>query len=133
MIAINIKPALKDSRFWLLANAVGICAYLLIELWIMAPRSEAESLNFINIIYYWTISEFPLLVVFLILNVIWLIFIVRSRLSNGSRRSLLTVWFLVCLVWGVALFSYGLAGGMVKILIILTQKGSLPQTSKIVR
>ena len=39
-----MKTVLKNSQFWLLANILGVCVYLLLESWILTPRSEAESL-----------------------------------------------------------------------------------------
>lgn len=122
-MTVNIKTALIGSRFWLLANVLGICAYLLIEFWILAPRSEAESLNTTDVIHLWLITECPLLVAFLILNLVWMGVTIKRWFSNKSWQPLVA-WSVVCLAWGVTLFAYGIAIGMLKVLIMMADRGA---------
>jgi uncharacterized membrane protein SirB2 len=110
------RIALKDGG-WLLANALGIAIYLSLESWVLAPRSEAEALNGIDQIYFWLTRNLPLLVVYLVLNVIWLIRI-RSR-SDPSNKWPFRNWLLVCLAWAIALIYHGLTVKILKILIAM--------------
>jgi hypothetical protein len=117
-----MKTAFKGVPLWLLGNFFGIFSYLLLEAWIRAPHSEADSVNVFDIMHFWLTKECPVLIVFLILNLIWLNSIIRRRHSDGNWRILVS-WLLVCVVWGGTLCFYGTAIGMLKIFIIYLQKG----------
>ncbi len=111
-----MKATLKDSRIWLLANILGVCVYLLLESWILAPRSEAESLNGIDVGYFWLTRECPILVVFLLLNLTWLSLIIKRGRSSKNWHPLV-IWVLVCLMWGAAFLTYGVGIGILKIIV----------------
>ena len=100
------RLALKAGG-WLLVNALGIAIYLSLESWILAPRPEAEALNGIDQIYFWLTRNLPLLIVFIVLNVIWLIRIWRR--TDPSNMWPFRSWLLVCLAWAIALVYHGLA------------------------
>ena len=117
-IKFNLKTALKGSIYWLLVNGLGMCAYLFFEALILAPRSEpdmgppgAEMFALVSIMFFY--------IMFIVVNVIWLISIIKRACSNGNWRSSM-VWLLVCLAWGVTLavplFGYSIAIGILKIL-----------------
>jgi len=107
-MTLNIKSALKEAVFWLLANIVGMGTYFAIESWILAPRDEVDEINPMDVMYYWSKLDFPVLAVFLVLNFVWLISILMRRPSD-SKRSALAVWLMVCLAWGVTLIIHGVA------------------------
>jgi hypothetical protein len=103
------EPSSKNQlQFWLLANACGLVAYLLWELWLLAPRPEAEALNGISAISSWLTINFPLLVSFSIANLIWLSLIIKSGRSKRQRKTL-AIWLAVCFVWLAALWYDGIA------------------------
>lgn len=102
---------------WLLANALGIAIYLSLESWVLAPRSEAEALNGFDQIYFWLTRNLPLLIVYLVLNVVWLIRI--RRRSDPSNKWQFRSWLLVCLAWAIALIYHGLAVKVLKMVIAM--------------
>jgi hypothetical protein len=111
----------KHVPFWVLTNVLGICAYLCIEAWLLMPRSQGDSLNAFDIIHFWLTAECPLLIVFLMLNLIWAICIIKNRHSDADRRKLV-MWLGVCVAWTIVIFVYGIGVGMLKVLIIFVDK-----------
>ena len=74
-----------------------------------------ESLNGIDVICFWLTREFPLLVFFFILNIIWLVRIFRQRHLKGKWLSF-SVWLLTCFAWSFSLFAYGIAIAFLRLL-----------------
>ena len=124
MVFSNIKSALRESRFWLLANALGISIYLLVQYGIMAPRPEWDELNFVDIFFYWLSYGVPIIVVSMIVDLVWLILIIKNRSLCQNWISQIEVWLLVCLAWGIALFAYGLTLPSLKIIVISLRAAS---------
>ena len=96
----NLRLALAGARFWLFFNALGIGAYLAVECWLLAPLREDKIFNKGDPVREWLGTEFPLLALYLGINVTWLI---MSRKNPFFRRRQLFIWLLVCLVWGIVL------------------------------
>jgi len=96
----NLRLALKGARFWLFFNALGIGAYLAIECWLLAPLREDKLFNEDDPVRDWLGAMFPLLALYLGINMTWLI---MSRKSPFFRSRRLLIWLLVCLVWGIVL------------------------------
>lgn len=105
---LNLKAQARDALFWILANAVGICIYLTFEFWISLPRSEEDSFNSFDITFFWFVAELPVLMLFLIVNLIWL-----NRLISKGRHSRnwqpMIIWSLVGLGWVCAASVFGIA------------------------
>jgi len=114
----SLKIALISECGWLLVNGFGMGVYLFMEHWILAPRPEPEAFNGIDVLHFWFTKELPLLTGFLVLNLIWLAFILRRNCSHFQRRPKLIVWTLVGLVWLGSLFPYGIATQVVRIFAI---------------
>lgn len=119
----NIKMAINASRFWLFANGLGICAYLFFEFLMLIPHSEMESPNAFDLIHAWLVIELPIVSGFLVANLIWLIFILKNKRIVGNLQSL-PIWVSVVLAWGCALFAYGMGAGMLKVLIMMVDRGA---------
>jgi hypothetical protein len=98
---------LKTWLGWLLANVIGVFIYLHAESWILAPRSERNSINIFDIISYYVTLESPLLFAFTVYNLIWLIFVVKHWRSNRDWQTL-AFWFFVLFVWVVVVFGRGI-------------------------
>jgi hypothetical protein len=98
MRTIDMKMAFRHSPAWLLANAVGMCSYLLFEFWLIAPRPAELEMNGITQKYLWQIIAFPILILFFGLNNVWVVFIIRCRHSK-VRWIPLYIWLLSCLAW----------------------------------
>ena len=112
----EMKIALIASRMWILTNILGIGIYLAIEYWILfRPREIIGDEDGIGDVYLWITRELPILVAFLLINVIWLKAIWTNSL-HPNRRSQLGIWLLMCLVWGCALIYQGTAVIMLKVL-----------------
>lgn len=104
----NTRRALNGAQYWLLANVVGILIYFRIQSWILAPRSEAESFNGFDEMYYWMNMEGPLLVLFLVLNLIWLALAVKR--GRGEKNWLSSsICLLAGVVWCGAILTNGMA------------------------
>jgi hypothetical protein len=44
----RLRLAVKEAKFWILFNALGIGAYVSIEAWLFAPRIPEEAFNGID-------------------------------------------------------------------------------------
>ena len=100
----------------MLTNILGIVIYLAVEYWILfRPREIADDEYGIGDLYLWITREFPILVAFLVINVIWLATILTNSL-HSNKRSQLGIWLLMCLVWCCALIYRGTAVITLKIL-----------------
>jgi len=103
---INVVTLVKTNWIWLIANVVGISIFLIIEsalLTVSAPPNEPPSgSNGISFVYWWFVLDIPLLVVFTLLNIVWLIRILDLERSNRH----FVAWLLVCLAWLCAILVY---------------------------
>lgn len=119
-----LEPSLMDTNKlsvawrWVLINALGVAVYLLLEAWILAPRSEGEALNGIDQIYFWLTRMLPVLIVIGVVDVIWAIRIARG--SSPLRKWQFSWWLIVCLAWGVALCYNGLAVKVARVTCMVT-------------
>lgn len=112
------KSILNEQIFWLLANALGIVIYLSLDSWIVAPRLKGDEFNGIDQFFFWIKGNLPILMLYLLLNVIWLIRIKRHYI-NSNKWPLRALIF-TCLIWSVALIYYGFIIKFLKIVIMLT-------------
>gem|GEM_PF-4481321 len=109
-----INPV-KRNWLWIIANIVGIGIFLKMEARLCQPSSLNGTVEFIDIIDFicnWLNWECPLLIVFLLLNMIWLYRIIRQRHFNPCEPSLI-VLLLICLAWIYASTIYGVATLMI--------------------
>jgi hypothetical protein len=104
-----VKTPLKISILWLIANFIGISAYLLFECWLLAPHPEVGPQNGIDQKVAWLFTAFPVLILFIILNIIWFISTIRSGRPSGWWTPL-PVWLLAVSAWVVAIFGYSNIG-----------------------
>ena len=110
----NSKQALKNATCWLIANALGVCVYLMLEVSFYLPRPEEYAFNGVDMIYFWVTEELPVLIIMSIVNITWLIRIFQKGLSPGLKKSSLRIFMLVLLSWIVALFSFGIGPHLIK-------------------
>ena len=103
---------------WVLINALGVTAYLLLEAWILAPRSEGETLNGIDQIYFWITRMLPVLVVVGVIDVIWAVCIARSK--SPLRKWQFRWWLIACFAWALALCYNGLAVKVARVTFLVT-------------
>lgn len=103
---------------WLLVNIVGMLLYLCGIFWLLLPRSEVDSLNSFDVIHFWFIIECPILIAFIIINIIWLISTLGFRHRYADRQSI-AVWVIAMLIWVGIVVGNGIGIGMCKVLIIL--------------
>ncbi len=120
----RLKITLISECGWLLVNGFGLGAYLFMEHWILAPRPESEAFNGIDVLYFWFTKELPLLVGFLVLNFIWLAFVLKRNRVSSQKRPKLVIWILVGSIWFVSLFPCGIATQVVRILAIEAKEGA---------
>ena len=115
MTSTASSSTLKNSLYWLIANALGMCIYLAAESYELAPRPQYQELSGLDIICFWLSKELPLLCVFLVSNIVWLTLIIKNRRLTGNRKPL-RVWILVCLLWVAIVFSHGMGIEMLQVL-----------------
>jgi hypothetical protein len=107
-VAIGSKtPSISEVQGWLLANAGGVIFYLMLEFWLLAPRSEADELNGIDVISFWLATNFPLLVSFIIADGVWLRRIIKGGQAGRQWRAL-SLWLLVCFIWMAVILCNGI-------------------------
>jgi hypothetical protein len=111
----RLKPAAKEGKFWLLFNVLGIAAYISIEIWLFAPRIPEEAFNGIDQLCFWSTMQFPLLALYLGINLTW---IVMSRQSLFFKSRQLFIWILGCVAWGILLLFDPIAIKIVYLLIM---------------
>ena len=91
--------AIRRDRPWLIANALGLCAFVYFCSRVWAPASEAGLLGGPGDPFIWTLTAFPVLAVFAVLNLIW-IATVATRVA-GWRHAML--WLIVVASWASAM------------------------------
>jgi hypothetical protein len=115
----NMKTQPKEPLFWLLSNGIGMCSYFLIRAWLLAPRADPQSLNGIDILFYWLTMELPIILIVLVINLWWLTRIIRCRMSQGMRRSIV-FWIAVSSAWAAILGLDKLAIRMLELILSMT-------------
>jgi len=111
----RLKPAIREGKLWLLFNALGIACYIAIEAWLFAPRIPEEAFNGIDQMCFWSTMQFPLLALFLGVNLTWLL---MSRRSPFFKSRQLFIWMLGCVAWGILLLLDPIADKIVCLLIM---------------
>jgi hypothetical protein len=116
----RLKLAAKEAKFWLLINVLGIGAYISIEAWLFAPRIPEEEFNGIDQMCFWTTMQFPLLALYLGVNLTWILMSRKSPFFKGRR---LFIWGIGCAAWGVLLLFDPIAL-KIAYLFIMVQSGA---------
>jgi hypothetical protein len=109
---------MKNPLHWLLSNLLGICLYLMIQYYIVVPRPEGDELNGIDQIYIWMVFALPLLVIVFALDVVWLGAIIKQRSKDGNPQRLIE-WLVVCVIWAIVIFTYGIALRVLEVFIMI--------------
>ena len=97
--------SMNISLWWLLANMVGGSIYLWLESKMMSPQPEGYEYNGIDELHLWATREFPLLITFFIVNVIWRIWLLKQR-KPSTKIDVCSV-AITCGTWAIALFYHG--------------------------
>jgi hypothetical protein len=118
----SLKMVLKSVRLGLVLNALGLGVYFAMEFWIMMPRPEEDAFNGIDVLHFWFTRELPLLVILLILNLLWLISVLREKMNPRLKRLKLIVCGVVALIWLGSLFPFGIATQVAEIIAIETKE-----------
>lgn len=90
----------------------------MIQYFILAPRTEGYELNGIDQITIYVEFALPLLLIVLVLNIVPLGAVIKQRRQDGNRQRFIE-WMIVCIIWGVAIFTYGIAFNILEIVITL--------------
>jgi hypothetical protein len=99
---LKVSDALRKEIGWVIVNLAAMLVPVLFEVWLIAPRSQWDSLNGIDVLVMWVFTVFPLLAVIFIVNIIWLIQVWRRNHGRPRQRAFGT-WLLVCCLWLVPL------------------------------
>jgi hypothetical protein len=78
----------RSARFWIAANVVGAAAYLWIasKTWIEPElRHEAVARGGDGVV--WTLTALPVLIAFLVVDLLWLALVVRQMAMTRTLRS----------------------------------------------
>lgn len=118
---ITIKTNLIKSRNWLLVNFLGIAVHFLIQHWILTRSLGEESPGF-NQVYYWMNLECPLLLLFLVINLFWLIKTIKEMRSSKNWLPL-ALFCGICLAWVMALFAGGITRFILQLFALLAKEG----------
>lgn len=103
MMTEKTEITMRKPNYWVIANAIGILCFIYFSSKLWAPPGESGLLGGPGDAFIWTLTVLPVILIFLVANVVWL---VRSlfRIRKGGARGLF-VWALVLAVWLVA-FGY---------------------------
>jgi hypothetical protein len=112
----RLKLAAPEARFWILFNALGIAVYISIEIWLFAPRIPEMAFNGIDQLCFWSTMQFPLLALYLGINLTW---ILLSRQSPFFKSRQLFIWLLGCAAWGLLLLLDPIALKIVYLFIMI--------------
>jgi predicted acyltransferase len=99
---------------WLLINAAGMAAYLIIEYSILAPRPEGLELNSFDVIISFFLFECPVVLLFLMINIVKYNLTIKDQEQKEARNTLRLV-LLICVAWGLLIFSHGIGMGILQI------------------
>jgi len=116
---LNTANLVRINWLWIVANTVGFGIFLYTESrlalhpFVSEPFTSHDIIGSASdMISQWFEWECPLLIVFLLLNMIWLYRIIRPRNSNPTNQSFI-VWLLICLAWVCAISVYGISIPMI--------------------
>ena len=114
----EMTTAHKNAHFgnqlrFLLANVIGMAFYLFYE-HLLLFRGQDDDLNPIVAVSYWMRVDGPVLLGFVILNLIWAVLIINKARAYGNWR-LLAWWGTAVLAWIVTLFVFGMAIGFLRL------------------
>ena len=104
---------LGDSEYWLTSekawlgfNILGLGAYLIIELWLLAPRIEEEAIGGLEQHFFWLHSELLLCAFYMGGNSTWLL---MRRTSASFRSRDFPIAILLVIAWGAVVIFDPLA------------------------
>jgi uncharacterized BrkB/YihY/UPF0761 family membrane protein len=92
----------KKSKYWLLANVVGLVGFFYFSSRLWSPTGEKGLLGGPGDPLIWAISILPILLVITVINLVWL-FKLLFRVKKESWRVLMA-WVLVVIIWFCALW-----------------------------
>lgn len=95
---IELAQDVRKAKYWFLANIFGILLYLYYASRIWASPGEEGLPGGPGDPIIWTLSAFPVLVIFFLTNMAWLLLIINQWRRNKDWRPLI-VFLFVCAFW----------------------------------
>ena len=89
---------------WILLNLLAMIAYLYFGSAVWAPKGEEGLLGGPGDPIIWTLTAFPFLVISGILDLAWLVLILKRRARDPNWYPI-TIWLIVIVAWW-GVFSY---------------------------
>jgi hypothetical protein len=89
----------RSSKIWVIINILGMIAYFLSERSLLNPSAErmGEETGF-DYMYLWMTRELSIIIVFVVINMIWLISICGNT-KCIKKWKLWSLWMLICMAW----------------------------------
>lgn len=98
-----MEIVMRKLNYWVIANAVGVICFIYLSSKLWSPSGENGLLGGPGDPLIWTLTVFPVILIFLIVNLVWLVRALLHVRKDGVRG--LFVWALVLVVW-LAAFGY---------------------------
>lgn len=92
------KTKWKSEYYFLLANAVGIGAYLYFASRVWAPPGEQGLADPAGDVVAWMLTAFPILAACSLMNVAWFIKILLD-MRKRKGLDLISIWALIVIMW----------------------------------
>lgn len=97
---------IRENWSWIIINVMGMLIFLLTESWLDAPRPPEQAFNSFDILHLWVTRELPILVLFAILNFVWLMRLLITD-NHKDQNAVYVFWSLICLMWFWTVSIYG--------------------------
>jgi hypothetical protein len=91
----------NSQKYWMLANAVGLVAYLYYASYIWAPRGHEGEFGGPGDPFIWALRAGPIAALALVANLIWLVRVIL-HIHRTHNWKPLVLWLSVILLWSIA-------------------------------
>jgi hypothetical protein len=90
----EVPCAISKYRYWVIVNLIGIGVFIhnCVSCWTKDDTGKME--DTINIAISWSLANIPLIFILAVVNMCWLLVIVRSK-----NRPAAFVWLLTVVLW----------------------------------
>lgn len=89
--------AMRRVNFWVVANVLGLACFLFFASKLWAPQGDKGLLGGPGDPLIWMLSAFPFLLIFFVVNCVWVGRVIAMTRKNGIKP--LLVWAIIAICW----------------------------------
>jgi hypothetical protein len=93
-----MRKVIAKTAPWMLVNVLGVAGYLYFASWLWAPPGQQGEFGGPGDPLIYMSSAFPILAACFLLNLVWIVYIVRLA-KRSWTWSIIVVWLVVVVAW----------------------------------